>query len=206
MQVDHAFAQPLQYLAGGLGCRPVIPVFINAAAQPRPGMARTRAFGAALGRFAIGLDKRVLIIGSGGLSHDPPVPSLTSAPPDVVQNVLIGGRNPTPEARQARQSRTTQAALDFAAGRLSLRALNDDWDRRVLQQLKSCDLEPFDAWQDADISAEGGAAGHEIRTWLAALSAQSQAGPYQMEVLFQRAIPEWIVGMAMAYAEPAQCV
>jgi 2,3-dihydroxyphenylpropionate 1,2-dioxygenase len=50
MQVDHAFAQPLTALTGSLQKYPVLPLFINAAAPPRPQWARTREFGAAVGR------------------------------------------------------------------------------------------------------------------------------------------------------------
>ena len=76
MQVDHGFAQPLELLLGGLDRCPVIPVFINAVAMPLPSFQRARLFGEAIGRFARTLDKRVLLLASGGLSHQPPVPEL----------------------------------------------------------------------------------------------------------------------------------
>ncbi|PLO78311.1 3-(2,3-dihydroxyphenyl)propionate dioxygenase, partial [Klebsiella pneumoniae] len=74
MQVDHGFAQPLEFLLGGLDRVPVLPVFINGVAAPLPGFQRTRLLGEAMGRFLNTLNKRVLILGSGGLSHQPPVP------------------------------------------------------------------------------------------------------------------------------------
>ncbi|MCP6589060.1 3-carboxyethylcatechol 2,3-dioxygenase, partial [Klebsiella pneumoniae] len=74
MQVDHGFAQPLEFLLGGLDTLPVLPVFINGVASPLPGFQRTRMLGEAVGRFLTTLNKRVLILGSGGLSHQPPVP------------------------------------------------------------------------------------------------------------------------------------
>ncbi len=36
MQVDHGFAQPLEFLLGGLDRLPVLPVFINGVAAPLP--------------------------------------------------------------------------------------------------------------------------------------------------------------------------
>ncbi|SQC36537.1 3-(2,3-dihydroxyphenyl)propionate dioxygenase [Klebsiella pneumoniae] len=42
MQVDHGFAQPLEFLLGGLDRVPVLPVFINGVAAPLPGFQRTR--------------------------------------------------------------------------------------------------------------------------------------------------------------------
>ena len=203
MQVDHAFAQPLAALTGALDRYPVIPVFINAAAPPRPGMKRVRQFGAALGAFAMSTGQRVLLIGSGGLSHDPPVPSIRSAPPEV-QETLIAGRNPTAEARKQREARTLQAGQDFAARKGNLRELNDGWDRTFLSALQNADMAAIDGYGDAAITEEAGRAGHEVRTWVATLAAQAAAGPYKMDVVYQRPIPEWIVGMAMAKAETAK--
>ncbi len=79
MQVGHGFAQPLEFLLGGLDRVPVLPVFINGVAAPLPGFQRTRLLGEAMGRFLNTLNKRVLILGSGGLSHQPPVPELAKA-------------------------------------------------------------------------------------------------------------------------------
>jgi 2,3-dihydroxyphenylpropionate 1,2-dioxygenase len=203
MQVDHAFAQPLAALTGSLDRYPVVPVFINAAAPPRPSMKRVRQFGAALGAFAMGTGQRVLLIGSGGLSHDPPVPSIRSAPPEV-QETLIAGRNPSADARKQREARTLQAGQDFAAKKGNLRELNDGWDRTFLSVLQSADMDAIDRYSDGAITEEAGRAGHEVRTWVAALAAQAAAGPYKMDVVYQRPIPEWIVGMAMAKAETAK--
>jgi len=76
MQVDHGFAQPLEFLLGGLDKYPVLPVFVNCVAPPLPTFERVRLLGEAIGRFTRGLNKRVLFLGSGGLSHQPPVPEL----------------------------------------------------------------------------------------------------------------------------------
>jgi 2,3-dihydroxyphenylpropionate 1,2-dioxygenase len=203
MQVDHAFAQPLTALTGSLQKYPVLPLFINATAPPRPLWARTREFGAALGRFAAASGKRVLIVGTGGLSHDPPVPVIKDASPEVAHALTGGGRNLAPEARKIRQERTLKAGEDFAARKGNLRDLNDDWDRAFLAVLESGKLETFDSYTDDDVTQKAGRAAHEVRTWVAAFAAQSAAGPYQMEVLYQRPIPAWIVGMAMARAVAA---
>jgi 2,3-dihydroxyphenylpropionate 1,2-dioxygenase len=200
MQVDHAFAQPLAALTGSLSKYLVLPVFINAAAPPRPSCTRTREFGAAIGCFAVATGRRVLVVGSGGLSHDPPVPTIKDASAEV-ERALIGGHNPSPEVRQLRQERTLEAGRKFASGDGSLRDLNDEWDRAFLSVLESGDLKAFDNYSDDAITRAAGRAAHEVRTWIAAFAAQSCAGAYKTEILYQRAIPEWIVGMAMARAE-----
>ena len=94
MEVDHGMVQPLEILFGGLDTVPTVPFFINSVAPPFTPVHRVRALGEALGRYLSGLDKRVLLIGSGGLSHEPPVPTLETAPPHVVEG-LIAGRHPT---------------------------------------------------------------------------------------------------------------
>src|ERR1700682_2727474 len=102
MDVDHGTVQPLQKLFGDATARPVIPIFINSVATPLGPLRRVRALGAAVGTYLATLGQRVLVIGSGGLSHDPPVPTLATAPPAALGRIVHG--NPmTPEQRQARQ-------------------------------------------------------------------------------------------------------
>ena len=81
MDVDHGTVQPLQKLFGDADGAPVIPIFINSVATPLGPLRRVRALGAAVGTYLATLGKRVLVVGSGGLSHDPPVPTLATAPP-----------------------------------------------------------------------------------------------------------------------------
>jgi len=90
MEVDHGMVQPLEILFGGLATVPTVPFFINSVAPPFTPIHRVRALGEALGRYLSGLDKRVLLIGSGGLSHEPPVPTLETAPAHVVEGLIAG--------------------------------------------------------------------------------------------------------------------
>lgn len=54
------FAQPLQILWGGLNTPPVLPISINAAAQPGiPRLRRCRALAGAIGRSLDGMPKRI---------------------------------------------------------------------------------------------------------------------------------------------------
>jgi 2,3-dihydroxyphenylpropionate 1,2-dioxygenase len=103
------------------------------------------------------------------------VPLLAGAP-DEIANFLIAGRNPTPEARAARQARTIAAGkiygtphapetpstpngtgLHGPAGRRPPRR-----DRRL---------------PDRRISKAAGRSTHEIRTWVAAFAALAAIGP-----------------------------
>jgi 2,3-dihydroxyphenylpropionate 1,2-dioxygenase len=201
MQVDHGFADALQALAGGLDRYPVIPVFINSVAPPMATLRRARLLGDAIGRFLARTGKRVLVVGSGGISHEPPVPELIGATEEVAER-LIAGRNPSPESRTARQARTLAAAKAFAAGDSRLHPLNPEWDRAFLDRLASGELTAVDGMTNVAITREGGKSAHEIRTWVAAFGALAACGPNSASLDYYRAIPEWIAGFATMHAVP----
>jgi 2,3-dihydroxyphenylpropionate 1,2-dioxygenase len=202
MEIDHGAVQPLEILFGGIRQRQVVPFFINSVAPPFGPISRVRKLGAAVGRFLATLDRRVLLIGSGGLSHEPPVPTLDTAPAHVVEG-LIAGRHPTAEARAARQERVIAAAKQFAAGAGNLKPLNPDWDQKFLDQLAANDLDTIDEYPNEWIEAEGGNSGQEIRTWVAAYGALSAAGRYEITSRYYRPIPEFIAGFGVTTAIPA---
>ncbi|MTD55545.1 3-carboxyethylcatechol 2,3-dioxygenase [Amycolatopsis pithecellobii] len=200
MVVDHGFAQPLELLFGGIDAVPTVPVFINSVAVPFGPVCRTRLLGEALGRALLALERRVLLVGSGGLSHDPPLPTLDGAPPEVAAR-LIAGRHPTPGERAGREARVRDAGLAVVAGEPGPR-LNPAWDRAFLDLLAEGRLKATDTWTNAWITAEAGNSAHEVRTWLACYAALAAAGPYDMRSSFYRPIPEWIAGFGITTAEP----
>ncbi|MGV0837767.1 3-carboxyethylcatechol 2,3-dioxygenase [Mycolicibacterium thermoresistibile] len=201
IEVDHGTVQPLQLLFGDATARPVIPVFINSVATPLGPLHRSAALGRAIGKYLGGLDKRVLLIGSGGLSHDPPVPTLATAPPAALERI-VDGKPMTTEQRMARQSAVIAAAETFARGESDLQPLNPDWDRRLLDILDQNRLAELDGWTNASIATEGGNSAHEIRTWVAAFSALATQGAYRTDHHFYRAAPELIAGFAVRTAVP----
>ena len=73
MLVDHAFTVPLSLLWPGADARPVrtIPIEINTVQHPLPSAARCLKLGQAVGRAieSYAQDCRVLVVGTGGLSH-----------------------------------------------------------------------------------------------------------------------------------------
>ena len=199
MQVDHGCAQALDVLTGGIDRYPVVPVFINSVAPPMATCRRARLLGDAIGRHLAGMDRRVLLIGSGGISHEPPVPEIAGADA-VVAERLIAGRNPTPESRDARQARTVAAAQAFTAGDSRLHPLNPAWDRAFLDVLQRGEITAVDGYTNAAIEREGGKSAHEIRTWVAAFGALAAGGPYQASIDYYRPIPEWIAGFGAMHA------
>src|SRR3954453_17000922 len=102
MPVDHGFVQMWEAILGDFKSVPILPIFVNAAAPPIPTYRRARQLGESVGRFALQSGKRVLFAASGGLSHDPPLPSIKDAPPELRER-LIDGRHPSAEAKAARE-------------------------------------------------------------------------------------------------------
>jgi 2,3-dihydroxyphenylpropionate 1,2-dioxygenase len=202
MRVDHGFVQPLGFLFPDPAAVPVVPVFVNCVAEPLGPAVRARRLGAAAGEALRGMRRRVLVVGSGGLSHDPPVPRLSEAPPEVARRLTHGG-DPTPEQRAERERGTLAAAAQFARGGGPYRPLNPDWDALVLKSLAAADFAAVDERPNAWFIEEGGHSAHEVRTWIAAYSALAAQGPYRVLSTYYRAVPEWFAGFATTTAVTA---
>ncbi|WP_265949176.1 3-carboxyethylcatechol 2,3-dioxygenase [Dechloromonas sp. A34] len=200
LQVDHGCTQTLEELTGSLTRYPVIPIIINSVAPPFGPYRRIRKLGEAVGQFIAKLNKRVLILGTGGLSHEPPVPLLADAPEEVA-NFLIAGRNPTPEFRAARQARTIATGKIFGTAECPLTPLNTEWDLAFMDLLVEGRLAEIDNFKIEEISRAAGRSTHEIRTWVAAFSALAAAGSYHARQDYYRPINEWIAGYGVISAE-----
>ena len=201
MDVDHGTVQPLQTLFGDAAARPVIPIFVNSVATPLGPLRRSRALGTAVGQYLATLDKRVLVVGSGGLSHDPPVPTLSTAPAAALGRIVLG-EPMSAEQRQARQVAVMDAAHTFAHGESKLQPLNPEWDHRFLEIVDSGHLSDVDGWSTSWMAHEAGNSAHEVRTWVAAFAALAAQGSYRTENRFYQAAPELIAGFAVRTAVP----
>lgn len=198
MMVDHGTTQIWEEMFGDFQQFPIVPIFINSIAPPLPTYRRARLLGEAVGRFALKSGCRVLFAASGGLSHDPPIPVLAAADP-VIRARLINGRNPTDEARAARQDRVRAAGRAAVTGESTQVPLNPTWDRHVLELLKQGDTSVFDRFDTAEVAKTAGVAANETLAWIAASAAHSIAGPVDARTIFYEAIPGWIAGMAMVF-------
>lgn len=202
MQVDHGFAQPLESLLDGLDRVPVIPVFINGVATPLPSFQRARLLGEAIGEFAQHLNKRVLILASGGLSHQPPVPELATANAHLADRLKGSGRDLPDDEREARTQRVVSAAIAFTQDQNTLHPLNPEWDKAFMEDLAAGNISKLDAVNNQDLSDIAGKSTHEVKTWVAAFAALSSFGAYQTEGGYYRPIPEWIAGFGSISASP----
>jgi len=203
MQVDHGTVQPMEIVYGDITARPFIPIFINSVAPPFTPLQRVRLLGEAIGKHVATLDMKVLLIASGGLSHDPPVPSLATATPAQREMLLGRGGPMTPEARAARQQRVVDTARDFAAGTATIQDLAPEWDRELLRILASGDLAHVDSWNPDEMTRIAGHSSHEVRTWIAGYAALGASGPYAVQYSYYRPIRELIAGFALTTVVPA---
>jgi len=201
MPVDHGFVQIWEAMFGTFAKVPIVPIFVNCAAPPVPSYERVRAFGEAVGRFVARSGKRVLFAASGGLSHDPPIPAIQGAPPEVRAR-MIDGRNPTEDARQLRESRVMEAGRLAAVGQGPCMPLNESWDRDFLLHLRAADWPALSSLSTDEVCAAAGRGANEVLGWVAAFAALAASGPYEIHQEFYEAIPGWIAGMAMVAAQP----
>ena len=202
MKVDHGMTIPLYKLTGALNRYPVLPVFINCAADPRPSFKRVRQFGTTIGEFfaETGKDMRITFMGSGGLSHDPPTPRLEMSPPDVAKR-LIQRATPTQEEYDTREARVVRAARDLVVGKGPCLPPDEQWDHNFLKSFVETKLEDFDTMSDAEIDRVAGFGAHEVRTWVAAAAAAKAMGKLQAELKYYHLVPEWITGMAVVVGQ-----
>jgi 2,3-dihydroxyphenylpropionate 1,2-dioxygenase len=204
---DHGIVMGLDKLFGGIDRVPVIPVFTNCGGDLRPPLQRSLALGTAIGAYFRERknEMKVLFVGSGGLSHDPPLPEFETSPVEIQQR-MIEGTSWTVESLAVRTERVTQAGLEHGRGEGDLKPLNPEWDCRMLDHFQSGDLEAVAAQDDGDVIATGGRGASEIRNWLAAFAALRAfgGGSYAIEHRFYRALPSWITGFGNVHASASE--
>jgi len=189
LTVDHGLVQSYEMVTAGTEI-PLVPLVVNTAAPPLPGMRRCVLLGEALGAAirACRLPARVLILASGGLSHwlpsnDPRDPSMAGDR----RAALIHGRRDARAFAAAREPRVR------AMGGNPNARVNVAWDRWFMQQLRTPDLSAVAALSDEQLEHEAGTGGHEVRAWLAGHAAA------RMPLVWDayEAVPQWITGMAV---------
>ena len=179
MDVDHGFTQALTRLCGGIDRYPVLPVFVSCIQPPFVPFARARAMGRAMGEYLTGVDaERVLVVGTGGLSHNP---RMLFPPIDEVSDEW----RPYHLYGTAQHDVPQQAWIDYeieahqvAAAFLAdpnipdeLFGLHEDWDRAFLDRYCSDERSSFDGWVPDQVVDDAGIGAMEVLSWIAAREA-----------------------------------
>ena len=201
MKVDHGITIPLFKLTGALARYNVLPVFINCAADPRPSFRRVRAFGEAVGEFLAEQDMRITVVGSGGLSHDPPTPRLDHSPPEVARRLIVRATPTQDELRRAREPRDQGGARSRRRQGPCLPP-SEQWDRDFLETSSASRLEDFDT-HDATRRSTASPASAPTRCAPGSRPAPPRArwASSRTELRYYHLVPEWITGMGIVVGQ-----
>lgn len=188
MGVDHGISQPIAALTPDLQT-PIVPIMISSGGAPLPTLARCHTFGRAIGDAIRSFPEkgRALVVGSGGMSHSPP--SISPSDPTIspeTRDYLINGRPRVAEFNAAREESSRARREAGGTG-----PINEDWDRWLLDCMRSGELGPVLALDNSALLAEGGVGGLEIRSWIAALGAWG----HPAATADYAPVPTWITGM-----------
>jgi 2,3-dihydroxyphenylpropionate 1,2-dioxygenase len=193
LQIDHGQSHAIQYLLAGLDV-PIVPIVINVFAPPLPTLARCDALGRAIREAVAGFsgERRVAVIGSGGLSHRLPWPDWRT--PDgedeeFMVRAWLDGRNNWRDfdARRRQIIRAAQAAI------------NPEFDDEFLNLFEKGELHRMTGLTTERLEEVAGNGGQEIRTWLVTAAALDHVPGRR---LVYEVIPEWLTGMAVAVIDP----
>lgn len=171
VHVDHGLGLSLTQLFDDAAGTPLIPVIVNAIGYPLSPVSRSDLVGKHFSEALADRPERILFIGTGGLSHNPPFPE------------------PAPGAKRllpAQREEHLKTALDY---------IDPEWDEAILRAFEAGDTSWINSLTQAEINLRGGGA-NEIRTWAAAWSA---AGHNPALFTSYEVVPEWITGMGIAY-------
>lgn len=196
LHVDHGTTIPLIRLRALEAGYPVMPVLINCAADPRPSFQRVRQFGSAIGAYLAQCGKKVVIVGSGGLSHDPPTPRLARSSGAIAERLIVR-HVPARQELEERQGRVMAACRALVRGEGPMLPPNNEWDRDFVSKFLAQDLESLDQYTDEYLDRVAGFGAHEVRCWVAAAAAMKAAGAFSTEERFYGIIPEWATGMSV---------
>lgn len=209
MTVDHAFSQTLHIMLDGISARPVIPIFINCITPPYVPFVRSRMLGEAVGHFSERLDKRVLFLASGGMSHHPTryYPAPGEGEETVAAWQVSGGEDPKSLSKKQWLERLYtmhhEGAEMIVRGERTAKQmfLNADADLRFLDVFKENRLEDYDNWDQEAMIAEAGIGSMELHTWIAGAAAHRAVGGNSPQVSFYGVTPEIGIAAGVVHAD-----
>lgn len=193
LPLDHAFITPLHMGLGALGL-PIVPLFQNCVAPPLAALGRCLALGAAIGDALAHIEPglRVALLGTGGLSHEVPLPDWRRLPDDA------DGQNWLRFMSAGRGGADAQTLARIGAevdrwGREGHGFIDPAFDRELLAWMQAGDYARL-ADLDADtLRQRGGNGAQELRNWLTVMGAMPGT---RAELLAYAPVPAWLTGVA----------
>jgi len=173
---------------------PVVPVYINVFTPPVASTPRVYALGQRVRQLLEGRPERVAFIGTGGLSHWPPIWTEDSDPSDPMlqrmKRFQTEGRSVLVEDPNL-WTDIGKYEIEMAA-RADQRLVNEEWDRNFLSLLERGDTDAVRSLTYESVREDAGHGGVEILNWVALMGAMNGA---PADVLAYEPVEEWICGM-----------
>ncbi|MEM9889887.1 MAG: catechol 1,2-dioxygenase [Actinomycetota bacterium] len=192
LDIDHGISHAIQYLApDGV---PIVPIVVNTLAPPLPTLERSLHLGEAVARAVAALpgDRRVAVVGTGGLSHRLPFPDWRAPDGDDDEFLVeswMNGRGDWKRYEQRRREIVVAAPSE----------INQDFDRTFLDDVAVGTLDRLpDRLSAADVVTRAGIGANEIRTWLVMSAA---CGHAPARIVAYAPIDQWLTGMAVAIVD-----
>jgi len=176
--IDHSFVTPLKLATPDLDI-PIVPIVQNCRMPPMPTLKRSHAVGHMIGQVirTAGLAGRVVVVGTGGLSH------------------WVGDERRRSFLRQPAGTRFAREA-EYPLVLPATGSINEVFDQQFLAVLSRGDAEEFvGEWSNQRLEETAGNGAQEIRNWLLTAGVADDA---PAEVLAYAGVPEWHTGAAVA--------
>lgn len=214
MDVDHGFTQALTRLCGGIDRYPVLPIFVSCIQPPFVPFARARALGQAIGDYLATIDaERILVIGTGGLGHNPRMlfPPIDEVSDEWRPYHLLGNsqREVSQQSWIDYEIEAHQVAAAFLADPSipdEMFGLHEEWDQAFLAHYCVGDLSSFDTWQPEQVVDDAGIGAMEVLSWVAAGQAMAALTGVAPRERLQQICRVIGIGFAITSAGPANII
>ncbi|MBF7015290.1 hypothetical protein HWN72_27665 [Novosphingobium sp. HR1a] len=193
-ELVHNVLIPKKYLWPDLDL-PIVPIFTNCFIPPLPTFRRAYDMGLAMREIVARRPERVAIMASGGISHWPPI---VFDHDDASDPLIARVRQFNILGRDA-WAKDPTLAMDLIAREKEMsqsgkELINIEWDREILQQIASGDVEGLRSLDHAAVRELGGAGGSEMLMWVTLLGMMDGA---PSDIVMYEPVVEFMGGVGL---------